>query len=278
MNHYDVLEVSPKASSEVIRAAYKSLMQRYHPDKNPNTTESQERAPLIALAYDVLSNPDKRLAYDRELVLRTLAVRPVAGQKPLQAASGMRSWYAWLLILCITGAGGMILVLSKKTKAPGPAAQESRPVAARETGVHTKEADAGGPASDALQARMIPAFVTHLSITLTPLDQASSNVAHVLQIPDLSLRVATGDPARWVQKIEMQREALIRQLLVKLASAQYDELIKADGDLYLKRRIEETVGEAIGLEKSTPVPSSSALGQAPQLPLEALLPQSYSVR
>ena len=34
-SHYDILEVSHTASPEVIRAAYRSLMQRYHPDKNP---------------------------------------------------------------------------------------------------------------------------------------------------------------------------------------------------------------------------------------------------
>lgn len=64
MNYYEILEVSPKASQEVIRAAYKSLMQRYHPDKHPGDVEITKRVLLIGHAYDVLSDPFKRETYD----------------------------------------------------------------------------------------------------------------------------------------------------------------------------------------------------------------------
>ena len=67
MNHYDVLEVSHKASAEVIRAAYKSLMQRYHPDKNSGLVDKARDTARITQAYEVLSDEGKRAAYDLEL-------------------------------------------------------------------------------------------------------------------------------------------------------------------------------------------------------------------
>lgn len=67
MDHYETLEVSRNASPAVIRAAYKSLMQRLHPDKHPSDQAADERAALVARAYEVLSDADRRAAYDREL-------------------------------------------------------------------------------------------------------------------------------------------------------------------------------------------------------------------
>ena len=58
-----MLEVSPKASAEVIRAAYRSLAQRYHPDKN-SAVVAAERFAEIHEAYLVLSDPQKRNAYN----------------------------------------------------------------------------------------------------------------------------------------------------------------------------------------------------------------------
>ena len=66
-SHYDILEVSHTASPEVIRAAYRSLMQRYHPDKNPGDKQAAERAVLVAQAYETLSDAERRAAYDQSL-------------------------------------------------------------------------------------------------------------------------------------------------------------------------------------------------------------------
>lgn len=285
MNHYDVLEVSPKASSEVIRAAYKSLMQRHHPDKRPNGAESGERAALIAQAYEVLSNPDKRLAYDREL-RRLPSADSVGMVRPLDRArkpdADPRAWYALLLILCITGAGGLIFMLSNGTALPGPAASEHRPptvadapAGGAEAGPSETRASVSGEGGAPPQTQTFPAFVTHLSISLAPADPASGRPEHVLHIPDLGLRVATGESGRWIQRVEGQRPILLRQLLARLANADYDQLVKPDGDLYLRRVIEETLNEGIGFQAAE---SSAAPGQSPKKPLEALLPQSYSLR
>lgn len=65
MNYYEELEVSRNASQEVIRAAYKSLIQRFHPDKNGGKTH--ERLPKIIAAYKVLSDPAAKDIYDEKL-------------------------------------------------------------------------------------------------------------------------------------------------------------------------------------------------------------------
>src|SRR5438552_13595649 len=64
---YDELEVSPNASPETIRAAYRSLIQRYHPDRNQGSRESALRTLRLNEAYAVLSDPVKRASYDAKL-------------------------------------------------------------------------------------------------------------------------------------------------------------------------------------------------------------------
>lgn len=63
--HYDNLQVARNASPEVIRAAYKGLTQRYHPDRNANDRERCERiTKVIGAAYVVLSDPQRRAEHD----------------------------------------------------------------------------------------------------------------------------------------------------------------------------------------------------------------------
>jgi serine/threonine protein kinase len=62
-NFYDILEVSPKARSGVIRAAYKVLIREYHPDTSPGNTKI---AKALNEAKEILLDDKKRAAYDRE--------------------------------------------------------------------------------------------------------------------------------------------------------------------------------------------------------------------
>jgi DnaJ-class molecular chaperone len=69
ISFYETLEVSPRASNCVIRAAYRSLAQHHHPDKNPGASDAGTRLISINQAYAVLSDPAHRLSYDRALAL-----------------------------------------------------------------------------------------------------------------------------------------------------------------------------------------------------------------
>ncbi len=66
---YDILEVSEKASKEVIEKAYKVLAKKYHPDlqTEENKTEAESKMKEINEAYNILSNDDERKKYDAEL-------------------------------------------------------------------------------------------------------------------------------------------------------------------------------------------------------------------
>jgi curved DNA-binding protein CbpA len=65
--HYDHLMVSRTASLEVIRAAYRALTQKYHPDRNPDNAAATRLMQLINESYAVLCDPEKREEYDRRL-------------------------------------------------------------------------------------------------------------------------------------------------------------------------------------------------------------------
>lgn len=66
---YDILEVSPNASKEVIEMAYKALAKQHHPDLNPIETREQceENMKILNAAREVLSNDENRKRYDIEL-------------------------------------------------------------------------------------------------------------------------------------------------------------------------------------------------------------------
>ena len=61
---YKVLEVSKGASQDEIRRSYRRLARKFHPDANPGDENAEDRFKNIQQAYEVLSNPEKRLEYD----------------------------------------------------------------------------------------------------------------------------------------------------------------------------------------------------------------------
>lgn len=272
MSHYDTLEVSPQASPEVIRAAYKSLMQRVHPDKHPGNGAMAERAGLITLAYDTVSDPARRSAYDHSLKAarqtdspssqaapgRSRPLRP----SPRHAAAGQYSAMAffWGIVVVIVLAGGLSLWLLKsnatrKTQPPQPSqeSQDRSNVGAIALDTGTTQHTSGNKAGKG------PLFVrlgTHLQVMVGGGGSDPARV-YALTIPNLQVQIGRTEADEFTRYLVQQESALLAHLVERLAVlAQPDELIKASGRQYLRQLIVEALVDITGTDA----------GGAPALP------------
>ena len=66
-NYYQILGIDPDSTHKEIKQAYRTLTLKHHPDKNNNSQDSQDKTQELNDAYETLSDPDKKKAYDIKL-------------------------------------------------------------------------------------------------------------------------------------------------------------------------------------------------------------------
>merc|ERR1719408_669060 len=73
--YYQILGVTPEASSEDIKNSYRKLALKLHPDKNRDNPDATEKFQELQEAYEVLSDPERRTSYDQnsDFILRAFA-------------------------------------------------------------------------------------------------------------------------------------------------------------------------------------------------------------
>src|SRR5699024_7856486 len=64
-DYYENLGVQKNACNNELRKAYRRLAMKYHPDRNPDSAEAEEKFKEAKEAYEILSDENKRAAYDR---------------------------------------------------------------------------------------------------------------------------------------------------------------------------------------------------------------------
>lgn len=98
VNPYETLGLKQDATQDAIRAAYRRLAKKLHPDLNPGDRSAEDRFKAVSAAYDLLGDPDKRARFDRGEIDASGAERPAegyyrdfqnAGGHPFEGASGL---------------------------------------------------------------------------------------------------------------------------------------------------------------------------------------------
>ncbi len=104
-DYYDILGVSRTASDGELKTAYRKLAMQYHPDRNQGNAAAEEKFKECSEAYQVLSDPDKRAAYDRYGHAGVGAAGPNSGS-PFANAQDLGDIFGDIFGEMFGGAGG----------------------------------------------------------------------------------------------------------------------------------------------------------------------------
>ena len=279
--YYEILEVSPNASQSVIRAAYKSLMQLYHPDKNLGNPSIAQQTILIGNAFDVLSNPEKRKAYDLELeqdspskntfTEKSTHAEDVAmttqqnnqsntslvfPPEPLDRTAASSSAMGSIFVIVLALIALVFLLkpgLSEENKAPYQAepqptekmkVEELASLAAAKQEKESLEAESKA-------ARTIPQFAKVIIVKMPPSKDGFNfcdNVficTHYINIPTLGIIVYEKDSEKIIQHIQKNRDLIVEGIKTELGKHLYTSLTQVDGEETLKSIIIRQINDSI---------------------------------
>lgn len=293
MNHYEALEVSPNASPEVLRAAYKSLIQRYHPDRNPGDALAAARSQRVVQAYQVLSDAAQRAAYDHELKRQAPLGEPAAARRaapretPTAAtprATRRPHWLLWPVTGLLVLALWYFWSAFDRPAVPQPKASTpaSAPDATSRSGLRGESAKA--------EARTIANYLENIEVDLAapaaPLPSAATGTAtstvagsarQRLSIRTMSVVVGNFDPDKFVAFLDGNKDYIERQLLEKLRLASAEKLSRDSGERYLKQYLLDALGEITNTDRLEKYSLPGNEAAAHYGAVDILLPDSYTL-
>lgn len=280
-SHYDALEVSRNASPEVIKAAYKSLMQRYHPDRNPEDAQAAERSIRVSQAYEILSDAGKRAAYDlvlqdqRSVVQDGIALRAShlsrvgVGKESAPASNG---WLGPIFILIVVALGYVSFNHIRNSLHAAPASGALLLVGEIPTG----QTDSAGMAVP-VSARTMPALYGDIKVELehgSTEQPGLTSPVYVLTIPSIDVSVGAFDSERFISFMESNKAYIELKLIERLAEAEPGQLRGVNGEQYLKRYLLEALADIA----DTPLSPDASLRGENRYGIESIsLPESYNL-
>lgn len=306
-NYYAVLEISPNASEMVIRAAYKSLMQHYHPDKNSGDPEMERKTIIIREAFDVLSDREKRKAYDLEFAQKefetnnfhekssssnseTMSQKSEQPTTMAQLPNGAKKFryeewsYTLLFLLFI-----LFIVKNSDTSQNKPddpviqqqfteendAAKIARLVTEKEAALENERKE--------IQSKIaltIPKFAVNVIVKMPPSDELGSNSCskyevckHSIKIPIIGLLAYKHDSEKVIQNIQKNKSIIISNIKRRLAKHSYTELITVNGSSILSKILLDEINESVIGKFDSYQHRIDPIGVQ-----EILLPESFSIQ
>jgi curved DNA-binding protein CbpA len=308
VNPYDILQVSPKADDEVIRAAYRSLMQRYHPDKNPHDEQAAEKSASITQAYELLSDPQRKAALDAAISAENAMKRNAVahgGQalrhaRPAKQADHPSRPRALLLpvaaaLVCIVLVWWTVNGLLKSLS-PAPPAQQLADIRSRIENVQTAEAErrklfalkqslieqhpdlAASERSqrlDDLAARSVALLTEPLAVNLATSPSLAMPPVQLL-LPEITLVLGSFDAPRLQAHIQKHRTRIVHDLAQQLALQSASLALSSDAEARIKRVIRDTVMASLEIRSVESYPSTYFESPARHGVVDVILPNGFA--
>jgi DnaJ domain len=310
VNPYDILQVSPVADAQVIRAAYRSLIQRHHPDHHPGNAEIAELAARITQAYELLADPKRRAEYDASLKANALLSRNAAS--PLKknqtrisrthAVSKLKSQrLTWALgFAALLGCIAIVWVLAQNFSMRSfsqPPAEQLADIRLKIEGIQINEverlklfarkqdllrqhpelllADRALRVNN-LADRSLALLAEPLSLEMAA--AAGSNLPSIrLIIPEITLVLGSFDVSSLQGHVQRHRQRIVAELMQRLASQSAVSMLNPDSEAKLKRMIKESVTMSLDIRAADIYPSTYFESPGRHGVVDVILPQSFGV-
>lgn len=291
ISYYEILEVSPNASQAVIRAAYKSLIQSYHPDKNSGSLGMEQQTVIIREAFEVLSDPQKRTEYDESLRQQKSSAsenntHPVPAAQTSQLNNSQSSdvavgWSIPIIILIVFILGILMSGSPSQNHELTQVEPENETEQMRVSAELAKENELADERKkeESKTARTILKLATNIKVKMFPNKYGSnfcgeySICTHYISIPTLGVVVRESDSEKIIQHIQKNQGILIEGVKKQLGELPYTDFTQVNGEEVLKRIILEQMNQTIvGYENIGLYHISQYKGVE-----EVLLPDSFSL-
>lgn len=310
MNPYDILQVSRVADAQVIRAAYRSLIQRHHPDRHPGNAEIADLAARITQAYELLADPERRAAYDAQhQANEALAdgARASMGKTPARSSAARRpaepkpTQFAWALRIAalLVGVGIVWMLVSYVSKhfSEAPPAQQLSDIRLKIEGAEINEAQRRQLFArkqellekhpDLMQAdrslrinelaqRSVALLSEPLAVSLISAPGFESAPVKLI-VPEITLLLGSFDAPRLQAHLNRHRQRVVDQLMQRLNAQSAVLVLGPDSEAKLKRVIGDSVTLSLDIRAGDTYPSTYFESPGRHGVVDVILPQSFGV-